>query len=440
MEAGQVVLLVRRMDAVVVEREADQDRLGVQHLAEVPHDRDRPARAGEDRRFRPFVAERRLRGPEFRAVGGHDRGPSALAGVEVEREIRRKPVAQETLEIAQDRLGVLVAHEPEGELGRGLRGQHRLAAGADIAAPDAVALGGRAGPDLLEHRIARLAARLAEADLAQERRVVEGQRIPCGLHVVGHGMHAVVELGDGDPPGVVVDVGDHAADHPDRVQHRPAIHARMQIAGGALHGELGRGEAAQHGGDLGGLRVEQVRVTDQREIRLELVPVLGQEGNDRGRAAFLLAFEQDRQVAGQAARDRLPGAERLDEGHQLALVVAGAAGADHLAGRSLLDRRVEGVALPQLERVDRLHVIMAVNQQMRPVALVMRHHHRLARRVAPRGVEAETRKLGHQPVGRGLAVGVIGRIGRDRGDPEQLEQALERRVQSGVNGFQDLVE
>ena len=56
-----------------------------------------------------------------------------------------------------------------------------------------------------------------------------------------------------------------------------------------------------------------------------------QERHQRRRPALLLALEQDRQPARQPPGHRLPGAHRLEEGHQLALVVRRPAAEDHLA-------------------------------------------------------------------------------------------------------------
>ena len=69
---------------------------------------------------------------------------------------------------------------------------------------------------------------------------------------------------------------------------------------------------------------------------------------------------------GQPAGDGLPGPAGLDEGHQLALVVGGAARADRArAVRARLDGRLEGVVVPELERIDRLHVVVAIEQRRR---------------------------------------------------------------------------
>src|SRR5690348_239137 len=49
-EALQIVFLVRAMDRVVIETEPDEDAVHPEDRLEVPDDRDRPARAHQDRR------------------------------------------------------------------------------------------------------------------------------------------------------------------------------------------------------------------------------------------------------------------------------------------------------------------------------------------------------------------------------------------------------
>ena len=60
-ERGEVVLLVRRMHAVVVEPEADQQRVHAEHGLEIADDRDRAARADRDRLRAPLLGERGAR-------------------------------------------------------------------------------------------------------------------------------------------------------------------------------------------------------------------------------------------------------------------------------------------------------------------------------------------------------------------------------------------
>ena len=105
-----------------------------------------------------------------------------------------------------------------------------------------------------------------------------------------------------------------------------------------------------------------------------------------------------------------------------------------------LKLRLERIGVPQRQRVDRLDVVVAVEQDMRRIgfaAIVMGHHHRVAGRVAHRRIETERAQLGHQPFGRPAALRLEGRIGGDGLDAHQLEQSVEARRNIGAGAVED---
>ena len=324
----------------------------------------------------------------------------------------------ELLDALQHLLGVLARHQPAGDLHRRLRGDHGLGADALVAAGDAVELHRRARPDLLEHAVAALARGLAQAHGAQELAGIEAEPSPL-LELLGRGLpDAVVEAGDAHLAVVVVHLGHDPGQRPDRVHGGAAVAARVQIAAGAGDDELGAGEAAQLRRDRRRVLVPLAGVAHERQVGLHLLAVLGQEPRQRRRAALLLALEQhgdgDRRGAGHAP----PGPHRLEEGHQLALVVLGAARHDDLAvGLVGGDARLERRRLPQLERVDRLHIVVAVEQHVRALAVERRlgvaHHHGMAGGRHHAGIEADVLQLARAPLRGLLALRLIGGIGGD---------------------------
>src|SRR6476620_7148587 len=74
----------------------------------------------------------------------------------------------------------------------------------------------------------------------------------------------------------------------DRVEHRSAIEAGMQVAAGGGDGELGKGETAQEGSDGRRAGVPHARVADEREICLELIGMALEKRRKRRAARFLL--------------------------------------------------------------------------------------------------------------------------------------------------------
>ena len=99
-------------------------------------------------------------------------------------------------------------------------------------------------------------------------------------------------------------------------------------------------------------------VGGDHEVGLEHVAVLAHELGDVRAADLLLALQQDHDVARQLAMHREMRLDRQDLGEVLALVVADAARVDP----AIADRRLEGRADPGLQRVRRLHVVVAVEQ------------------------------------------------------------------------------
>ena len=225
--------------------EADQQRFHAEIGLEVADHRDRAATAGHDGRLRPLVRQRRLGLAQERRVVGKLDGRRAAMLVEVDRTVGRDARLDELPERGPDLLRILLVHEAERDLGRGLGGDHRLEALAGIAADNAVELGGRPRPDQFQHRAALLAGRDRQADRPEEGLGGLAQRFPGFQDLRRRLLDAVVEAGNGDAAGLVVDVGEDLRQDADRVGGGAAILARMQVAVGGVDGDLLADQAAQ---------------------------------------------------------------------------------------------------------------------------------------------------------------------------------------------------
>ena len=191
-----------------------------------------------------------------------------------------------------------------------------------------------------------------------------------GLDVGRQIVNAVIETGNGDRAVRLVHRRKNVGEHVDRIARRTAEQSGMQIAVGAGEPDLLVDQAAQRGRDRGRLRIPHAGIADQRKVAFELGGVVAHEAEQVFRAALLLALDHHRNVERQLAGHRLEGAASLDEGHGLAFVVASAARDDDFAAAvERLDARLERRRLPQIERIDRLHVIMAVEQDPRRLAV-----------------------------------------------------------------------
>ena len=159
-------------------------------------------------------------------------------------------------------------------------------------------------------------------------------------------------------------------------------------------------------------------------------------------AHLLLAFDQDDDIDRQRPGDDLVGAARLQEGHDLAFVVAGAAGDDVLGAASGGgDARFERRRHPLCQRIDRLNVVMAVEQRSAPRAReVPGEHDRMAPGRAQIGFEAEIGEVGGDPLRGAAAIGGVRGIRRNRGDPQQREQTFQAAVEIGVDNAENAVQ
>jgi hypothetical protein len=219
-----------------------------------------------------------------------------------------------------------------------------------------------------------------------------------------------------------------------------AEEAGMQVAIGGLDLDLVIDQPAQRGGDRRGIGIPHAGVANQREIRLEVSLVRFQKRHEVFRADFLLALDHDGDVDRQRPRHRLPGAAGFDEGHQLPLVVLGTARDDDLAPVGVIgDDGFERRPVPQIERIDRLHIVMAIEQHMWPAigaAIGFGDDGGMPGGRPHLGLEAQRRDVLGQMIGRRLAIAGKGRVGRDRLDPQQCEQPLEAVVEIGIDAVE----
>ena len=153
-------------------------------------------------------------------------------------------------------------------------------------------------------------------------------------------------------------------------------------------------------------------------------------------ADFLLAFEDDLDVHRQAAVLLQVRLDRLEVHEDLPLVVGRAA----RVNLAVADGRLERRRLPEVERIDRLHVVVAVEEDRRrarrakPVAV----HDREARRLdQPDILQADAPHLLRRPLGATLHVVLVLRQRADAGNREVLFQFLDIPVAMRVDEVDD---
>ena len=236
---------------------------------------------------------------------------------------------------------------------------------------------------------------------------------------------------------------ENTGQHPDRILRAAAEYAGMQIAVGGLDPHFIVNESAQRRGDRRRVRVPHAGVADQCEVGLEIVLVQFEKRNEIFRSDFFLTLDDNGHVERQRTCYGFPGPAGFDEGHQLALVVFRAPSDDDLASVGMIgDGRFEWRTMPKIERVDRLHVIVTVEQNVRPrpaisFAVVPGDDGRMTRGRPNVGRKIERRDIPGQVISRRLAISGEGRIGRDRFDPQQGKQPLEAVIEIGIDVVED---
>ena len=140
---------------------------------------------------------------------------------------------------------------------------------------------------------------------------------------------------------------------------------------------------------------------------------------------------------------RLPGAERFEEGHHLPLVVHRPARDHALAMRAVHDGGLEGRALPKFQRLRRLHVVMAVIEKVRRVGafgFVMGQQNGMPLRGVKLSREAQRPELVPQPGASAFHLVLVGGIGRNRRDAQEVDIARNSRAEIALdlrqNGLQ----
>ena len=103
------------------------------------------------------------------------------------------------------------------------------------------------------------------------------------------------------------------------------------------------------------------------------------------------------------------------------LVVLSTARNDDLAAIGMVgDDRFERRTVPQVKRIDRLHIVMAVEQNMRAcISIALTDNRRMSRRWTHVGHKADGRDIRCEMIGSLFAIVGESRIRRDRFDPEQ---------------------
>ncbi len=229
----------------------------------------------------------------------------------------------------------------------------------------------------------------------------------------------------------ILERGENLRERLQRVLHDAAKVARVQVGRGTAHGNLPADEPAQRRRQRRNALGEYRRVRHDDHVARQPLLFAREKWLEVRGADFFFAFDHDFDVDGQLAVDAQVRLDRGDVHQALALVVDRAA----TVQLAVAHRRVERRRRPQLERVDRLHVVMAVDQHRRragcaePLAVC----HGVPGGLEHLGGEPRSLHAGHRVFGGGPHVGGVIRLRGDRLDGDPGFQLGEIALAVGAN-------
>ena len=157
----------------------------------------------------------------------------------------------------------------------------------------------------------------------------------------------------------------------------------------------------------------------------EFVAIGQQEAVQTLAADFLLAFDDEGQIAGERSFGGQISFDGVEMGQVLAFVIAGAAGEEGAAFHA----RLEGRAFPKFKRFGRLDIVMSINKKGRfgGVGRARRFgdNDGMAVGGAKPRFQADFLAMRHKPFRAGHQVAAMGRLGGDAGKTQVITKLAE---------------
>ena len=207
-----------------------------------------------------------------------------------------------------------------------------------------------------------------------------------------------------------------------RIHHSSAKNAGVQVNRRPFHDDFHASYAAQPVSESAESWADHARIGNRDHIALQFFPVLLEERLQIGAADLLFAFNEENQVHRQIAVRGHRFLKAPQVAHELAFVVRGTTAVN----AAIAEGGLKGRGLPFIQRLGRLHIVVRIDHHGATAGLmdVARQNHRMARRFVNPGAESDGVELGHQPVGAGADIALVGRIGGNTGEPQQCEKVV----------------
>src|SRR2546428_2179444 len=314
------------------------------------------------------------------------------------------------------------------------RGVHGLRALLDVPTHEAAnrASGGiDQAPEQLE--IAPAADEFGDAPELFEGLRLEGARAQVPQLAGARAPRVRVPAGDLDSTLRVAQRHERVDQSPRRVRRDCRVRGVLVHLRGAA-GHLDVEDAFASELDLRRALVEVIAAVDRRALRAQDLLVRVHEGGEMRAPDLFLPLDDELQIDGRPPFDGLPRLDREELHDQVAFRVRAAATPEF----AVLDRGIERVSLPFVQRVDRLDVVMLVHQQRR-LPFVDDHlaedDVRAALRRDLTGLEAV---LGEEPSHEGGRLRLRTLVGRDRRESDVFLEDFEGLLRISLDAGQDI--
>ncbi len=346
---------------LVGQTDAEEHARRAEFLLERRHDRNRSAFAREHGALAEALLDRAARRLDEPVVEvGHPRLAAVHPG-HLQFDRRRRDLPHVLFEKSRNLVRILVRHQAHAHLRHRGRRDYRLGPFAGEAGQQPVHVEGRSRPRSLEAAVARLAVQPRRAQFLPVLLLVERQPLEFLALLLGERPHIVVEPWNLDAAAAILHLRQHLRQHHRGVRHRAAERSGVQVGRRAAQVDLEVHEAAQAVADRRHAAGEHRCVRDDDDVASEPALLVPDESAQVLAADLLLALDHHLDVDRQPPVRLHVRFDGLQMHEHLALVV-GSSAREEIA---VAHRRLERRRGPLLDRIHRLHVVVAVDEDRR---------------------------------------------------------------------------
>ena len=251
---------------------------------------------------------------------------------------------------------LLIGHQAKVQLGLGIGRQHRLVAFSPVASPNPGDVGrGATGQGFFQLQAMHVTQEMRDAQLSLELFFRQRRSLKRRQLRRGELAHLIIPTLNQDVTCRIANRAQSLHQPPSRVSHDGRAR-RMQVGRRTAGGQLDIEYPLEPQDDRRDVIVVQPAELPNAAVASQASALGTNELAQVPATRLLFALDDPLDRAGQLPRGLQPSFHRLEPRDDVRLVVRGPAGVEH----PIADLRRPGIALPQLQRLRRLNVIMII--------------------------------------------------------------------------------